>query len=172
MTTPLGTSPKSPADVFTYIASALPAVTGISPNSGPVAGGTSVTITGSNFTGATGIHFGTLNAPGYTINQRHVDHRQQPGELSPGPVDVTVTTPSGTSPTSPADVFTYLAAPTVTGLNPPSGPAAGGTTVTISGTSFLGATAVTFGTTAAASFSVINYSTIMAVSPPGSAPSM
>ena len=40
VTTPLGTSAKSPADVFTYTAAALPAVTGISPNSGPVAGGT------------------------------------------------------------------------------------------------------------------------------------
>ena len=82
-------------------------------------------------------------------------------------MDVTVTTPGGTSPTSHADVFTYLAAPTVTGLNPSSGPTAGGTSVMISGTSFLGTTAVTFGSTAAASSSVVNYSTIMAVSPPG-----
>ncbi len=44
---------------------------------------------------------------------------------------------------------TVLSPPTVTGLSPTSGPEAGGTLVTISGTSFTGATAVDFGTTAA-----------------------
>ena len=46
-------------------------------------------------------------------------------------MDVTVTTPAGTSATSPADQFTYVAAPTVTGYQPAGGSEAGGTPVTI-----------------------------------------
>ena len=53
---------------------------------------------------------------------------------------MTVTTPGGTSATSPADEFTYVAAPTVTSINPTSGPTAGGTTVTVTGTNLSGAT--------------------------------
>ena len=56
--------------------------------------------------------------------------------LGTGTVDVTVTTPSGTSATSSADQFTYLAAPTVTGISPTAGPLGGGTVVTITGTGF------------------------------------
>ena len=59
-----------------------------------------------------------------------------------------VMTPEGTSPATPADEFSYE--PTLTGLSPRYGPAAGGTSVTITGTNFTGATAVTFGTKAAA----------------------
>ena len=65
-----------------------------------------------------------------------------------GQVDVTVVGPGGTSATSSADQFTYLAAPTVTGISPTSGPEAGGTQCTITGTGFTGATAVNFGGTA------------------------
>jgi IPT/TIG domain len=78
-----------------------------------------------------------------------------------------VVTPGGTSPTSSVDQFTFVAAPTVTGLSPTTGPAAGGTLVTITGTGFTGATAVDFGTTAATSFTVVNATTITAVTPPG-----
>ena len=52
-------------------------------------------------------------------------------------------------PPSPADQFTYLVAPTVSGIAPAAGPISGGTTVTIDGADLLGASAVDFGTTAA-----------------------
>ena len=84
-----------------------------------------------------------------------------------GTVDVTVTTPGGTSATSTADQFSYVAAPTVTAVSPTSGPAAGGTSVTITGTNFTGATAVKFGATTA-TFTVTNATSISATSPAGS----
>ena len=82
-----------------------------------------------------------------------------------------MTTPLGTSPTSPGDQFTYTAAvaPTVTGLSPTTGPQAGGTLVTITGTSFTGATAVDFGANAATNVTVVNDTTITADSPAGTA---
>lgn len=63
-----------------------------------------------------------------------------------------------------------LAGATVTGLSPAAGPATGGTLVTLSGSGFSGATAVSFGTAAASSFAVVSDSEILAVAPPGSGP--
>ena len=82
-----------------------------------------------------------------------------------GTVDVTVTTPGGTSAKSSADQYTYAAVPTVTSLSPAAGPIAGGTNITITGTALTGATAVSFGVTAATSFVVVNATTITATAP-------
>ena len=74
--------------------------------SGSAAGGDSVTITGSGFTGATDVGFGSVNAAAMTV-----DSDTQITATSPagtGTVDVTVTTPAGTSATSSADQFTYV----------------------------------------------------------------
>lgn len=57
--------------------------------------------------------------------------------------------------------------PVVTSLNPSSGPASGGTTVTIAGQELSGATALNFGSRPAATFPVTSDSVITAVSPPG-----
>jgi hypothetical protein len=87
-------------------AAAAPAVTGVSPASGSVAGGDTVTVTGSGFTGATGVSFGTVAAS----NLIPVSDTQLTVTSSPaaaGTVDVTVTTPAGTSAATPADQFTY-----------------------------------------------------------------
>ena len=167
VTTPAGTSATSAADQFTYTVAAAPTVTGLSPTSGSAAGGTLVTITGTGFTGATAVDFGTTAATSVTVVNDTTITADSPAGT--GAVDVTVTTPAGTSATSAADQFTYTvaAAPTVTGLSPTSGPAAGGTLVTITGTGFTGATAVDFGTTAATSFTVVNDTTITADSPAG-----
>jgi hypothetical protein len=81
-------------------------------------------------------------------------------------VDVTVTTPEGTSPVTAADKFTYKGKPpTIRQISPPKGPAAGGTTVGISGNNFFGTTAVHFGGTNATTFTVNSPSSITAVSP-------
>jgi large repetitive protein len=58
-------------------------------------------------------------------------------------------------------------APTVTGVSPASGPAVGGTAVAITGTNFTGATSVSFGGLAAASFTVNSATSITAISPAG-----
>ncbi|HXX89182.1 MAG TPA: IPT/TIG domain-containing protein, partial [Acidimicrobiales bacterium] len=130
-----------------------PTVSSLSPASGPSAGGTAVTITGTGFGGATQVLFGTAAASAFSVTSAtSITATAPPG--SAGSVDVTVTTPGGTSATSSADRFTYDAAPTVTGLSPASGPSAGGTAVTITGTGFGGATQVLFGTAAASAFSV------------------
>ncbi len=147
-----------------YVFGPAPVVTSISPTSGPAAGGTTVTIAGTAFTGATGVKFGATAAGSFTVNSATQITATSPAGT--GVVDVTVTTPGGTSPNSSADQFTYAAC-TVTGVTPASGLAVGGTTVTIAGTGFTGATAVKFRGTAATTFTVNSATEITATSPPG-----
>ncbi len=165
VTTPNGISATSTADKFTYTVG--PTITSISPTLGPTTGGTTVTITGTGFTGATAVAFGTTMAAYSVISSTRIQ------VISPqnafGIVDITVTTPNGTSATSTADKFTYQAAPTITSISPTSGPTTGGTTVTITGTGFTGATAVAFGSIGATSFSVVSDTQVSAISPPGTA---
>ncbi len=148
----------------------LPSITSISPSSGPTAGGTSVTINGSRFTGATDVNFGSsdIKAANFTVvNDGEITLTDPAG--SAGTVHVTVTTAGGTSN---AGTFTYVAVPTVTSLSPPSGPTAGGTAVTINGSGFTGATDVNFGSSdiKAANFTVNGAGTqIMLTDPAGSA---
>ena len=68
----------------------------VSPTSGPTTGGTAVTITGTDFTGATAVHFGTAPATSYTVNSSTSITATAPAGTA-GTVDVTVTTPAGTS---------------------------------------------------------------------------
>jgi hypothetical protein len=92
---------------------ATPTIMGVSPSSGPATGGTTVTITGTNFTGVTGVKFGTTAATGVTFGSATSITATSPAGT--GTVDVTVTTPNGTSATSSSDQFTYVAtAPTIT----------------------------------------------------------
>jgi hypothetical protein len=96
-------------------------VSGISPSAGSTSGSTTVTITGTNFTGATGVNFGPNAASSFTVNSdSQITAVSPPG--SPGTVDVTVTGPGGTSATSPADQFTYITPgpPTSVTTGPPS----------------------------------------------------
>jgi IPT/TIG domain len=82
------------------------AVTGVNPDTGPVAGGTNVTVNGSGFTGATMVQFGQVPAQNLTVTGNTQLTVTSPLATT-GTVDVTVTTPAGTSPTAPADHFTY-----------------------------------------------------------------
>ena len=148
---------------YTYSASA-PTVTSVSPNTGPAAGGTRVTIAGTNLSGATSVKFGAAAA---TITSNTATQIVAVSPAGTGTVDITVTTSAGTSSTSAADQFTYASSgPTVTSISPSTGPASGGTSVTITGTNLGSATSVKFGT-AAATITSNTATQIVAVSPAG-----
>ena len=144
--TPSGTSATSAADQFTY--ELAPAVSALSPSVGPLAGATTVTITGTAFGGASGVSFGSSAAASYTVASATELTAMSPAE-SAGTVDVTVTSPSGTSTATPADEYTFRRTPSISTLSPTAGLPAGGTAVTITGTGFGGASAVDFGGVAA-----------------------
>jgi fibronectin type 3 domain-containing protein len=92
-----------------------PTVTGLSPSSGGLGGGTSVAISGSNFTGATGVSFGGVAATSFTVNSDTQITAVAPAAAAAGSVDVTVTNANGTSVTSTADEFSYVSPPTISG---------------------------------------------------------
>ncbi|MGA6206400.1 IPT/TIG domain-containing protein [Nocardia testacea] len=140
----------------------MPTITSLSPTSGPTTGGTSVTITGTGFTGPTTVRFGAT-ATTFTLDSPTQITAIAPGG-SAGATPVTVTTAQGTSN---AVSYTYLAVPTLSSVSPGQGSTAGGTTVTLTGTGLTGATAVFFGSTSV-SFTVDSDTQITAVSAAGS----
>ncbi len=88
------------------LASGAPTVTSLTPTTGTSAGGTSVVITGTNFTGATAVKFGTTNATSFTVDSDTQITATSPAHAA-GTVDVRVTTPGGTSATGAGDHFTF-----------------------------------------------------------------
>jgi hypothetical protein len=154
--TPSGTSN---GETFTFVAPASAAT--LSPSSGPIGGGTRVTISGTDLAGATSVDFGPGPATVISDTGTQVVATTPPGVA--GTVAVTVTTPGGTS--SPGQ-FTYTTPPSAQTVDPSSGPTVGGTTVTISGTDLAGATSVDFGPSPATVISDTG-TRIVVTTPPG-----
>lgn len=82
-------------------------ITGMTTRSGPMAGGTVVTLTGHGFTQANQVLFGTAPVENYVVNSDTSITATSPAVPSDGTVYVTVTTPAGTSGPDPHSVFTY-----------------------------------------------------------------
>jgi hypothetical protein len=159
------------ADQFTYgaVAPAAPTLTSVTPNHGPIAGGNTVTLTGTNLTGATAVKFGSAAATDVTVVSATSVTAKAPSGAA-GPTTVSVTTPGGTSGTQP---YTYdtpaTPAPAITSISPTHGAAAGGNTVTITGTNLTGVSAVKFGTASATAVSVASATSVTAKAPAGAA---
>jgi uncharacterized protein YjdB len=154
-------TPNGTSNPVTYTYVLAPALSGLSPNAGPRAGGQMVTITGTGLTGATAVTFGTAAAASFTImSDATIVATTPPG---PGPVSVTVSNPGGSSNALP---YTYLApAPAIISLSPTTGTS--GTPVVISGTDFEAVSGVSFGGTAASSYTVDSLQQITATAPAG-----
>jgi len=154
------TSPCSPppgtCGVGMTISSSLikvtsPTVTNLSSTSGPATGGGTLTLTGSGFvTGSTSVSLvSTTATQNLVLNGTNVAVSSStsltvtiPAATTVTSYNVVVTTPNGSSASSAATQYTYNPViPTVTGVTTPSGSAtgsaAGGSTVTITGTGFL-----------------------------------
>lgn len=155
---------SSAAGAFIYTASSL-TVSSITPTSGGTAGGTVVTITGTNFASGATVSFGGGAASGVSFVSANQLRATTPPHAS-GSVSVAVVNPDSTSATLPGG-FTFGTASSlsVNSVSPASGPAAGGTKVTISGANFQAGVSVTFGGLPAASVGLSNSSTIVAVAP-------
>lgn len=159
-----GTSATSVSDRFTY--TTVPVVSSINPTAGLPAGGTSIVITGSNFTSGSTVTFGGTAAATVTVNSATSITATSPTKAASA-VDVIVSTTGGSSATGSADIFTYIAAPTVTGISVSNGPTTGGTSVTVTGTNFLSGSVAKFGTSTATTTTTNSSTSITAVSPPG-----
>ena len=142
-----------------------PTVSAVSPNSGPAAGGTAVTITGTNFAAGATVSFGSAAANVVVVSSTSITATTPAGVGGAATVTVTVNGQSGIL----ANGFTYVAPPTVSGVSPNSGPTTGGTGVTITGTNFAADATATFGSAAATNVVVVSSTQITATTPAGSA---
>ncbi|WP_433219477.1 IPT/TIG domain-containing protein [Dactylosporangium sp. CS-047395] len=146
-----------------------PVVSTVNPGSGLALGGTSVTITGIGFTGATAVKFNGTNATSFAVNSDTSITAVTPAGTA-GPVAVTVaiggcvSAAGGTFLYTPVPIVP-LPGPTATSISPATGSTAGGTAVTITGTDLSGVMGVTIGGTAATSVVPVNATTVTAVTP-------
>jgi large repetitive protein len=148
---------------FTFKAPA-PTLTAVSPSSGPISGGTAVTMTGTNFASGAMVTFGGAAATSVVVVSPTQITAHTPAHAQ-GSVNVVVTNPDGQSATRTGG-FTFKApAPTLTAVSPSSGPINGGTVVTMTGTNFASGATVTFGGAAATSVVVVSATQITVHTP-------
>jgi hypothetical protein len=146
----------------------VPTLTSATPNTGW--GGNTVTLAGTGLADVSDVYVGSTGdvVPPY-LAQTATQIQFRLPSLPAGSQAIYVFSPSsGPSGSVP---FTYVAPPppTVTAVSPASGPTAGGTSVTVTGTNLTGATQVTFASTPATSVVVVNATTITCVTPAGTA---
>jgi hypothetical protein len=153
--------PSKQFSFYNYITP--PVITSLSPSSGSIAGGTIVTIRGTNFTGASSVTIDGKAATPIKVVDNTTITCKAPVSLSAGPVDVIVTTGGG--PSSAFSSYTYITPAVITSISPTFGTKAGGTSVTITGTNFTGTSVVLFGLKSATNINVVDNTTITCVTP-------
>lgn len=153
-------------------AASVPKVSAVTPNTGPLVGGTRVTILGSNFKSAATVKFGSLRATHVrfvSTSKLVVTAPKRAADSAPLTVDVRVTTAAGTSARVKADRFSFMAGPTVADIAPPAGPLTGGSRVVLTGARFQNATAVTFDGVAGTALHVTSKTQVEVTAPPHAA---
>jgi hypothetical protein len=142
-----------------------PAITTIKPASGPLVGGTVVTIAGTGFAPESAVRFGRTPSPQVTHINATTLKAVAPSHPNPEAVDMGVTVP-GKPEIVKAAAFTY-AAPKgkITKVDPKEGTAAGGTPVTVTGEAFTQNVSVLFGEQPAASVKFVDATTLSVTTP-------
>jgi len=156
----------STSDFIVDAAKGAPTISKFSPTAAPADGTTSISISGTNLTGATAVDFNGTAATSFTVG---TDGKSisavMPDSLSgvtSGPIEVETPNGLATSKTS----FTILnTGASVSSFSPGFGPV--GTVVTITGSGFLGSTEADLNGLAMGSFKVKNDTTITAKVPTG-----
>jgi IPT/TIG domain len=142
---------------------AAPTVTSVSPIAGPTTGGNTVTINGTNFVSGASVKFGATASALVTFVSATQLKAVAPAHAA-GTVDVTVTTPGGTSAIVAGDHYAY-GPPTVSSFTPTSGIT--GSSVTINGTGFAPGAIVKFGLKASTVVTFVSGTQIKATVPNG-----
>ena len=152
-------------DAFAYANQPPRVVRAVRPLKGPQAGGTRITIAGTGFAKGATVTVGKRRATKVKV----VSTTRITAVTPVGPLGkVTVGVRNPTMPAAfLARAFTYVEAPTITGVKPIKGPKSGGTKLTVTGTGFLPGAVVSFGGTPAKKIKVVNPTTITLVTPKG-----
>jgi IPT/TIG domain. len=148
---------------YTYILTAA-TVDSLDVTTGPIGGGTAVTITGTQFFGTVGVTFGGTVATNVNRTGSTTITCTTPAHAL-GPVDVDVSNGDGGMATK-TGAFTFQGpTPTITSLDVISGTATGGTAVTMTGTNFAAGATVTFGGASATGVTVNSATSISLLTP-------
>ncbi len=142
---------------YTYVIPA-PTISAVSPTLGPITGGTTITITGTNFAATTGVTVGGTAATAVTTVSSTLITAVTPAH-SGGLVNISVSNTTGTATKTGA--FTYRnPAPTISAITPTKGTTSGGTQATITGANFQLGAWVIVGGVDATNQTFVNSSTI------------
>lgn len=133
---------QNPSGTPNRLLNIAPTITSVSPDSARHFGRQTVTITGRGFRSVTKVLVGGAKASRLRVHSDTKLTVRVPGRRHRGDVRVQVVTELSASNQVK---FSYPAPPAVTSISPASGPAAGGTEVTIAGTGFADVVAVYFG---------------------------
>ena len=149
--------------------SSAPIVSSVNPSSGPLSGGTTVTIRGANFVSGCRVKIGGTFSPQVTFKGRRTIIAVTPSQSTPGPVIVRVVNPNREAGVLP-DAFQYVQPPPgpppqVSMVTPSSGPLEGGAQVLIHGAKFTSGSTVKFGEVEATQVSFISGSKLTAITP-------
>lgn len=150
--------------------SGFPTISSISPVVGSTAGGTLVTINGTNFLSGAVVHFGQAAAASSYINSTTLQATAPPSATE-GVVTVSVTNPGNSNAAKLLQSFTYHYPPSLTSITPSTSPVTGGSKVTLAGQNFRCAPqcpsgiVVTFGGVAAPSVVFNNNASLTVVTP-------
>jgi uncharacterized repeat protein (TIGR02543 family) len=149
---------------------AKPTVSAVRPGAGPLSGGTAVTVRGTNFVSGATVEIGQGIYPPVDASSVNV---VSPTEITAttgaarhsGRFKLTVTTGAGTSAQTSGSYFTYDPLPYVSAVSPNSGPASGGTAITITGSGFVNGVTVVIGQGKGPDVGTIAASDVTVVSP-------
>jgi hypothetical protein len=149
---------------YGYFPDGTPTIAWTTSKSGRTAGGTHVTIRGTEFTHVSAVMFGNYHARKWRVLSRYTIEVWSPAHYA-ADVRIRVVTGHGTSSAS-GPHFSYVSPPTVSTLSAVTGPSAGGTRVTVSGTNFSQVGRVLFGTALGRSIRVTSPTSLQVIAPP------
>ena len=159
------TNPDGLSSILTGAFTVSPSLTSVSPVTGAMGGGYTLTLTGSGFdtsAGVTGVTIGGVSATGVTVVSGVTITATVPAQTFGGAKDVVVTNPGGLTSTL-AGAFTVP--PSLTSITPVSGAMGGGYAITLTGSGFAPSAAVTIGGVSATGVTVVSGVSITAVVP-------
>jgi len=144
-----------------------PFLASIEPTIGQAGGFEEVTLSGLAFTGTTSVTFGGTPVLSFTVDSDTQITVTTPGGDLGSIVDVTVTNPDGSSTLSDAYEHSFNNPPDIDTVTPDTGPEVGGTVVTVTGPSVVGAVKVEFGGVEGTGLIVNSATELQVTTPPG-----
>ncbi len=127
-----------------HVTYTLISLTSVSPNTGPLLGGDTITLTGAAFTDGMKVNWDNEQIDATFVDSTHLTI-VAPVRSTERVIDVTVYDPATGAYATLEDAYSYLTIPAILSVTPSSGSMAGGTDVVIIGRGFVSGSNILFG---------------------------